>query len=189
MHDAAGVAIRLGEVGDIIILGVDLHACRDPETGEVAPWAREVTIRLKTRTEVSPGGAGLHPLFCVSPADLTVVQALFNGQTELIFRLNGGDAAAIKLYGIGAYLAVTEEVWGDTEDLRTVDSGELEWLCHDYGPMFAGQDDGAEPDNDNASPLDEGKGDPRLVNARRFGGDLKFAGVAYDEWRSGHARR
>ena len=182
MHVAAGVAIRLGEAGDIIIFGVDLHACRNPDTGEVAPWAREVTIRLKTRTEVSPGGAGLHLLFCVRPDDLTVVQALFNGQTELIFRLNGGDAA-IKLYGIGAYLAVTEEVWGDTEDLRTVDSAELEWLCHDFGPIFAGHD-GAEPDNDNASPLDEGKGDPRLVNARQYAADLKVAGAAYDEWRA-----
>ena len=43
MHAAAGVAVRLGEVGDIIVLGADLHACRNPETGEVAPWAREVT--------------------------------------------------------------------------------------------------------------------------------------------------
>ena len=49
--------------------------------------------------------------FLRSPADLPAVQALFNGQTELIFRLNGGDRPAIKLYGIGAYLAVTEEVW------------------------------------------------------------------------------
>ena len=129
-----------------------------------------MTSRLKTRTEVSPGGAGLHPLFCVSLADLPAVQRLFNGQAELIFRLNGADhGPAIKLYGIGAYLAVTEEIWDDTEDLRTVDFAELEWLCHDFGPLFAGQD-GGEPANDNANPLaadDEGRGDPRLVNARR----------------------
>ena len=142
MHAAAGVAVRLGEVGDIIIFGVDLHACRDPETGEVAAWAREVTSRLKTRTEVSPGGAGLHLLFCVRPADLPAVQALFNGQAELIFRLNGADGGpAIKLFGIGAYLAVTEEIWGDTEDLRTVGFDVPGWLCRDFGPLFAGQDE------------------------------------------------
>jgi P4 family phage/plasmid primase-like protien len=182
MHDAAGVAVRLGEVGDTIVLGADLHACRDPETGEVAPWAREVTSRLKTRTEVSPGGAGLHPLFCLSLPNLAALQALFNGQTELIFRLNGGDAA-IKLFGVGAYLAVTEEIWGDREDLRTIDPADLEWLCYDFGPMFAGQDDNAEPAG-SPDVDDEGKGDPRLVNARRFGADLKFAGVAYDECRT-----
>jgi putative DNA primase/helicase len=182
MHHAAGVAVRLGEVGDIIVLGADLHACRDPETGEVAPWAREVTSRLKTRTEVSPSGAGLHPLFCVSLPNLAVVQALFNGQTELIFRLNGGDAA-IKLFGVGAYLAVTEEVWSDTEDLKTIAPADLEWLCHDFGPMFAGQDDGAVPAGPPADD-DDGKGDSRLVNVRRCAADLKFAGVGYDEWRT-----
>ena len=183
MHNAAGVAVRLGEVGDIIVLGADLHACRDPETGEVAPWARAVTSHLKTRTEVSPSGAGLHPLFCVSLANLAVVQALFNGQAELAFRPNRGGNAAIKLFGIGAYLAVTGTLWGDREDLRTIAPGELEWLLHDYGPMFAGQDDSEEPAGD-AGVDGEGKGDPRLVNARRFGADLKFAGVAYNEWRT-----
>ena len=179
MHNAAGLAVRLGEIDDIIVLGADLHACRNPETGQVAPWARAVTSHLKTRTEVSPSGAGLHPLFCVSPANLAAVQALFNGQAELIFRPADGDAA-IKLFGVGAYLAVTGTIWGDREDLRTIDLNELEWLLHDYGPMFAGQEDGAEP----AGLADDGKGDPRLANARRFGGDLKFAGVAYDEWRA-----
>jgi hypothetical protein len=183
MHNAAGVAVRLGEVDDIIILGADLHACRNPETGEVAPWARAVTSHLKTRTEVSPSGAGLHPLFCVSLANLPAVQALFNGQAELAFRPNGGGDAAIKILGIGAYLAVTETLWGDREDLRTIAPSELEWLLRDYGPMFAGQDDSAEPAS-QAGADDEGKGDPRLVNARRFGGDLKFAGVAYDAWRA-----
>ena len=180
MHNAAGLAVKLGEVGDIIVLGADLHACRNPETGEVAPWAREVTSRFRTRTEVSPGGAGLHPLFCVPAADLPAVQDLFNGQTELVFKPNGGGDAAIKLYGVGAYLAVTEEIWSDTEDLRTVAPADLEWLLHDYGPMFAGQDDAEPPPVDD----DEGKSDPRLINARRYATDLKFAGVAYDEWRT-----
>jgi hypothetical protein len=181
MHNAAGVAVRLGEVGDIIVLGADLHACRDPETGEVAPWAREVTSRLKTRTEVSPSGAGLHPLFCVSPANLPAVQALFNGQAEVIFRLNGGDAA-IKLFGVGAYLAVTGTIWGDRENLRTVAPVELEWLLHDYGPMFAGQDDSAElaQASEAESQAQDAK---RGVEARAetYIADLKAAGAAYKD--------
>jgi P4 family phage/plasmid primase-like protien len=184
MHAAAGVAVRLGEVDNIVVLGADLHACRNPETGEVAPWAREVTSRFRTRTEVSPGGGGLHPLFCVSLTNLPAVQALFNGQAELAFRLNGSDhGPAIKLFGIGAYLAVTETLWGDREDLRTIDPADLEWLLRDYGPMFAGQDDSAEPAS-SVDVDDEGKADRRLVNARRFGADLKFAGMAYNEWRT-----
>ncbi|MBW1954034.1 MAG: hypothetical protein JRI66_13310, partial [Deltaproteobacteria bacterium] len=40
--------------------GVDLDGCRDPETGEVEPWAREVIARLNSYTEISPSGRGVH---------------------------------------------------------------------------------------------------------------------------------
>lgn len=40
--------------------GVDLDGCVDPETGEVAAWAREVVDRLDSYTERSPSGTGLH---------------------------------------------------------------------------------------------------------------------------------
>src|SRR5262245_14624283 len=41
-------------------VGIDLDACVDREPGEVAPWAREIVEALRSYTEVSPGGAGLH---------------------------------------------------------------------------------------------------------------------------------
>lgn len=40
--------------------GVDLDGCRDPETGEIEPWASEITGRLDSYTEVSPSGKGVH---------------------------------------------------------------------------------------------------------------------------------
>ncbi|MGH3145785.1 MAG: hypothetical protein ACRDTR_08285, partial [Rubrobacter sp.] len=42
--------------------GVDLDACVDPETGEVASWAAEVLDELDSYTEFSPSGRGLHVL-------------------------------------------------------------------------------------------------------------------------------
>jgi len=42
--------------------GVDLDKCRDPETGEVKPWAQEIITRLNSYTEVSPSGRGVHIL-------------------------------------------------------------------------------------------------------------------------------
>ena len=39
--------------------GVDLDACRDPETGELAAWAREVINDFASYTEVSPSGTGV----------------------------------------------------------------------------------------------------------------------------------
>jgi len=40
--------------------GVDLDACRDPETGEVEAWAAEIVQCLDSYTELSPSGRGLH---------------------------------------------------------------------------------------------------------------------------------
>jgi putative DNA primase/helicase len=40
--------------------GIDLDKCRDPETGEVATWARKIVAALDSYTEVSPSGTGLH---------------------------------------------------------------------------------------------------------------------------------
>ena len=40
--------------------GIDLDGCRDPETGEIEPWAEEWIRRCDSYTEVSPSGAGVH---------------------------------------------------------------------------------------------------------------------------------
>jgi putative DNA primase/helicase len=41
-------------------LGIDLDKCRNPETGEISPWARKIVAALNSYTEVSPSGTGLH---------------------------------------------------------------------------------------------------------------------------------
>jgi primase-polymerase (primpol)-like protein len=40
--------------------GVDLDKCRNPETGELAPWAREVLATLPGYREASPSRDGVH---------------------------------------------------------------------------------------------------------------------------------
>lgn len=39
--------------------GIDLDACRNPETGELTPWAREIVDTFATYTEISPSGYGV----------------------------------------------------------------------------------------------------------------------------------
>ncbi len=39
--------------------GVDLDGCRDPETGEIESWARQIISALGSYTEVSPSQAGV----------------------------------------------------------------------------------------------------------------------------------
>jgi putative DNA primase/helicase len=42
--------------------GVDLDACVDPKTGEIASWASEIVRELDSYTEFSPTGTGVHVL-------------------------------------------------------------------------------------------------------------------------------
>ena len=55
---ADGVGIVLGNG----LVGIDLDGCRDPETGEVQPWASEIVDSVNSYTEISPSRSGLHIL-------------------------------------------------------------------------------------------------------------------------------
>lgn len=44
--------------------GVDLDGCRDPETGRLEEWAREIVADLDSYAEVSPSGAGVKVFVC-----------------------------------------------------------------------------------------------------------------------------
>jgi putative DNA primase/helicase len=55
--NCAGVAFVFSPNDDYF--GIDLDACRNPETGELMPWADEIVKRFATYTEVSPSGTGV----------------------------------------------------------------------------------------------------------------------------------
>ena len=42
--------------------GVDLDRCRQPETGEIDPWADVIVAALDSYSEISPSGTGVHVL-------------------------------------------------------------------------------------------------------------------------------
>jgi primase-polymerase (primpol)-like protein len=42
--------------------GIDLDDCRNPDTGDVAPWAREIMEHFNSYTELSQSGTGFHIL-------------------------------------------------------------------------------------------------------------------------------
>jgi hypothetical protein len=54
--DGIGFALTAGDPFTVI----DLDACRNPDTGELEPWASEIMQRLNTYTEISPSGTGVH---------------------------------------------------------------------------------------------------------------------------------
>lgn len=49
-------------------VGIDLDDCRDPSTGRLEPWAKDIVDRLGSYTEVSASGTGLHIIVrCSAP--------------------------------------------------------------------------------------------------------------------------
>ena len=63
--DAVAAAPSFDGVGIMFaadLCGVDLDDCRDPETGELEPWAAEVVADLDSYAEASPSGTGVHIL-------------------------------------------------------------------------------------------------------------------------------
>jgi primase-polymerase (primpol)-like protein len=55
-YDGLGFVLSSGDP----YCGVDLDKCRNPETGEVDAWAKEVVDDLDGYAEVSPRGRGVH---------------------------------------------------------------------------------------------------------------------------------
>jgi putative DNA primase/helicase len=56
--DTDGLGFVFSESGTVA--GIDLDDCRDPDTGDLEPWADELLADVETYTEISPSGTGLH---------------------------------------------------------------------------------------------------------------------------------
>ena len=52
-----GVGFVFQDAGKLV--GIDLDDCRDPETGQIDPWALGVIATVNSYTEVSPSGTGV----------------------------------------------------------------------------------------------------------------------------------
>src|SRR5215212_4323992 len=59
-HGCGGIGFVFTE--DDPYCGVDLDKCREPESGEIEDWARELIEQLNSYTELSPSGTGVHIL-------------------------------------------------------------------------------------------------------------------------------
>ncbi len=83
--EAASLADGLGYVfaEDDPYCGVDLDACRDPETGSLSPEAGGIVAALDSYSEASPSGTGVHVLV---EAQLPPEGANRNGRIEMYDR-------------------------------------------------------------------------------------------------------
>lgn len=109
--------------------GIDLDGCRNPETREFAPWAREIIERFDSYTEVSPSLTGAK-IFCMGK------NPFGSGKK---FKVEGAPKMcekepAIEVYDCLRYFAVTGmrlgKVSGDPEPRQEA----LDWLAAKYAP-------------------------------------------------------
>lgn len=83
------------------ICGIDLDGCRDPETGKVAEWAREIILKFDSYAEVSPSKTGVK-IFC---------RGRWPNPTGTNVRLRepatSSKSPGVEAYDHGRYFAVT----------------------------------------------------------------------------------
>lgn len=102
---AAGRADGVGFVfsRDDPYAGVDLDGCRDPVSGEIAPWAAQVLERLRSYAEVSPSGTGVKVIVRGNlPCSGTGRRRRVPGIVAVY-----GRTAEIEAYHHGRYFALT----------------------------------------------------------------------------------
>lgn len=96
----AGIGIELGGG----LGGVDLDACRNPETGEITDWAQEIVDDFGSYTEVSPSQTGLKIYASGAPAELPCNSIPMDTPP-----IQGKDPK-IEVFVTGRYFAVTGEI-------------------------------------------------------------------------------
>ena len=82
-------------------VGIDLDDCRDPETGEIAPWAQKIIDRVQEGyIEASPSGTGVH---------IIVEGTVRDGGMRKKVRLNGEVVGEIEMYSRKRFFTITGE--------------------------------------------------------------------------------
>jgi len=154
-NDTDGLGFVLSENDTVV--GVDLDDCRDPDTADLEPWARELLDRVPTYTEVSPSGTGLHLI-------------------GLGFVPDGGNRADIddaeghlEVYDSGRYLTVTGQRVEDTppgvEQVNSeVESIHSEYIADTSKSADIGTDGGVEAATGGSNPGESTSGSVSLTD-------------------------
>lgn len=107
-------------------VGVDLDGCRDPESGVIANWAKEIILTLDTYAEVSPSQAGIK-LFVRGKSPLPSGKKISLPHLDAM----SDKTPAVEMYDFGRYFAVTGwRLRGPHEPQERAE--QLAWLAAKY---------------------------------------------------------
>jgi hypothetical protein len=106
---------------------VDLDSCRDPNTGDVKPWALDIIKKLNTYTEVSPSGYGVH---CYVLGGIPHnVNTRLNAETPT----RANKKAGIELFHVKGYVTLTGNTLPGYPRGVCLAQGALDELWNRYG--------------------------------------------------------
>lgn len=133
-RDIPGMGLGYVFSGDGEHTGIDLDACRDPETGEIESWAQAIIANLDSYTEVSPSKTGVKVwVRAVAPANTK--RTVYPDKPAWAH----GKARAIEMYDRGRYFAVTGEHVDGTPATINPAQDALEALYEFYWPEAEGE--------------------------------------------------
>lgn len=121
----AGLGFVFKENGGLV--GIDLDGCRDPETGEIAPWAHKIIRSFDSYSEVSPSGTGVK-IFLLGSLQTT------GKKKDLGFPGLFGKQPAIEVYDRGRYFAVTGDALPGTPPKLCKRQEQLDALMAEHWP-------------------------------------------------------
>ncbi len=111
--------------------GIDLDGCRDPETGKVADWSKEIIREFNTYSEVSPSKTGVK-MFCRAK----LVEGMTGRKKELDFeKVCEGKMPAIEIYDKLRYFAVTGQRLGGVSPNTEDRNAEVASTCERFWPQ------------------------------------------------------
>ena len=144
-----GVGIEFCPLADgRSLAGIDLDTCRDPATGGIEGWARDIIDRLATYTEVSPSGSGVKLFFLFVTADHERIRKALgtNSSGDLKYsaswtrRTGANHPPAVEVHTGNRYFATTFDALSDsTDELREISTADLLRLIELDGPAFVGR--------------------------------------------------
>jgi hypothetical protein len=126
--EPAGIGFVFGQ--DDGLFGVDLDACRNPDTGEIAPEAQEIIDSFDTYTEISPSGTGVKIFGRGRRPDF----ARNKSNYEFTVDLGGREKSpAVEIYDCERYFTVTSNATDDHTALEDCQAP-LDELCRRLWP-------------------------------------------------------
>ncbi len=150
--------------------GIDLDGCRDPQTGEIAPWAQKIIDRLNTYGETSPSGTGIKLIVAATHPGYGFKKDL--GKTH-------GEGCAVEMYDAGRYFTITGATIPGAPLQLAERAGEFNAVHHD---IF-----GDKPAPPKAAPRSVRAAltaDSELLDKARAAGSGKFSALYDGDWQS-----